>query len=179
MPILSAFPGFCPLFKFNRSRRLRRTIITNPVHILHLSQYPVRYPLQHLPVHFLHTGGHCINRINRTDNHHILKASRMVLHPNRFKIRNYGKILPYLFIQSGFFEFLPQNRIRFPYSFQPVTGDRAKTADTEAGAGERLTVYHPAGSPSSIPQALTSSLNSCFRGSTSSNCRSSGSPPTL
>ena len=130
------------LFEFNRSRRLRRTIIAYPVHILHLCQNPVSNLLQHFPIHLLHAGGHRINRIDCPDNHHIFKASRMVLHSDRLEVRHYGKVLPYRLIQSGLFEFLTQNRIRFPYGFQPVACDRAKAAHAKSGAGERLTVYH-------------------------------------
>ena len=49
--------------------------------------------------------------------------------------------------------------------------------EPRAGKGWRQTIR--SGSPSSAPTARTSSLNSARRGSTSSNVRSSGRPPTL
>ena len=120
---LCGFPAFCLLFELNRSRWLRAHIKTNPVHMLHLCQNPVCNPLQHIPVYLLNRCAHSVNGIDCPDDYHIVKASGIVLHSHRFKIRHYRKILPYLFIQTCLFKFLTKNRIRFPDSFQTIPSD--------------------------------------------------------
>ena len=62
-------------------------------------------------------------------------------------------------------------------SLSRVMAPRHLTPSPGPGKGWRYTIS--CGRPSSMPQARTSSLKSCFNGSTSSNLRSSGSPPTL
>ena len=40
MPILSAFPGFCPLLKLNRCRRFPRAIVKYPINMFHFIHDP-------------------------------------------------------------------------------------------------------------------------------------------
>ena len=58
-----------------------------------------------------------------------------------------------------------------------VIAPKQRTPNPGPGNGCRYTML--AGNPNATPQARTSSLNNILSGSTSSNCKSSGKPPTL
>lgn len=120
---LCAFPAFCLLFELYGSRRFRTHIIADSAHVPHLFKYPVRNPLQHIPVHPLNAGAHSIHSINSPDDHHIIKTPGIVLHSHRLKVRHHRKILPHLLIKPGLRELFPQDRVRLPHSFQPVPGN--------------------------------------------------------
>jgi len=58
------------------------------------------------------------------------------------EIRNRGEVLPDFAFKAEVFEFLAEDRVAFADDFEAVTGDGAKAAYAEAGAGEGLTVDH-------------------------------------
>ena len=77
-------------------------------------------------------------------------------------------------------QLLAGDRVGLAQDVEPLAGDLADDPDAEAGAGERLPPDDLLGQARArSPTARTSSLNSVRSGSTSSNCRSSGRPPTL
>ena len=83
MPILSAFPGFCPLLKLNRPRRLTRTIIHYAIHALHLIDDPIGHLMQHLPRNLRSLRRHKVTGRNRSEGYGIVIGSFIAHNSNR------------------------------------------------------------------------------------------------
>ena len=93
----------------------------------------------------LDRGGHGVAGIDGAEDDRPRIAPLPVGHAGGFEVRNNGEILPHLTGEPRLRELLTQNGIRLAHGLQAVTGDGTDTADTEAGAGERLAVDHGIG----------------------------------
>lgn len=133
------------------SWQLRTHILANPIHILHLRQYPACDPLQHIPVHLLHRSSHGINRINRPNNHHLFKHPCIVLYAHGPEIRHHSKVLLHLLIQPCLGKLFPQDDIGFANCLQSVPGDYISRPDRGRGMADNIPImgqaqFHAPGS---------------------------------
>ena len=124
--------------------------------------------------------GHGVLAGHRPQYDRVAVTAAVALDADRADIRQQdNRALPDAAVQPGGRQLGPDDRVRRRDDAQPLAGDLADDPDRQSGAGERLPPDDLSGSPSSSPTCLTSSLNKSRSGSTSSNFRSSGSPPDV
>ena len=85
-------------------------------------------------------GAHGILGIDSADDGGPAFVTALVLHTDALDIGNSDEVLPNLLSQAALVELVTQDGIGFTQSLQAVTGDGTQAADTQAGAGEGLTV---------------------------------------
>ena len=132
-------------FPFNCARRLGREIVQDAVDALDFGDDALHDVLHQVEGDVLHGGGHGILGVDRTDDDGPLIAADAVAHADAPEIRDDGEVLPHLVLQVVLQELLAQDGVALADGFQAVPGDGAQAADSQAGAGEGLAVYHAEG----------------------------------
>ena len=92
--------------------------------------------------YLLNSRGHCVLGIYRADNSGPAFVTAVVLNANALYVGNRYKVLPYLLCESTVVKLLAENCVSLAQSVESVAGDSTEATNTEAGSGERLTVYH-------------------------------------
>ena len=128
------------LFKLNRSRRLRRNIINDPVDSLDLIDDPDADLIQHLIGNPCPVGRHKVGSGNTAERQGIVISSAVAHNAHRAHIGQHGKILADLGIETGVSDLLPEDGVCIPKGIRLLLGDLADDADGQAGAGEGLTL---------------------------------------
>ena len=147
----------------------------------HLVGDPGRDRLQHVVGQPRPVGGHRVLGGDRAQHDRVAVGAAVALDADRADVgEQHHRELPDVAVEAGAGELLAGDRVGLAQDVEALAGDLADDPDAEAGAGERAgaTRSRPAGRAARRP-ARTSSLNSVRSGSTSSNSRSSGRPPTL
>ncbi len=85
---------------------------------------------------------HNISGVDGADDAGPVEGALAVLDAGGLEVRNNGKVLPYLALKACLGELLAEDRVGFADCLEAVTRDRAYAADSQAGAGERLSVDH-------------------------------------
>ena len=84
------------LFVLDSAAGLGCKVIEHAVYAFHFFGDAVYQMLHEFKGNVFHCGGHSVSSVDCTDDDNPLKGSFTVLYSCGFKIRNYGKVLPYL-----------------------------------------------------------------------------------
>ena len=141
-PINEGFSGYRQLFKLNRAGRLGRDVIEAAVDAGDLVGDPVGDLIQQFPVYMLDGRGDRVFGIDGADDAGPFKSSLSVLDAGRLEGRNDREVLPDRLVEACLGELFAEDGVGLPDRFQSVTGDGTGAADAQAGARERLAVYH-------------------------------------
>ena len=147
----ATFPGQDPvfsrfgLFPLNGPGGLRRQIQQDAIDAFHLVGDAACDVVQQGIGDLFNGGGHGVGGVHRPDDGGPAFVPLAVPHAHALHVGHGDEILPHLAGQTVLVEFLPQNAVSFPQGLQTVPGDSAETPDTQAGAGEGLSVDHAVG----------------------------------
>ena len=106
--------------------------------------------VQDLVGDLLDGGGHGIGGVDGTDDGGPALVAALVLDTDGLDVGHGDEVLPDLLGQAALVELLTQDGIGLTQGLQTVTGDGTQAADTQAGAGEGLTVDHGVGQAQSL-----------------------------
>ena len=112
MPILSAFPGFCPLLELYRPRRFTGQIIEYPVNPPHFIYDPAHHPIKHFIRDLRRLSCHEVNRLHRSQCHGIVICPFISHNSDASHICQRRKVLVDLSVQSGICDLFPVDRVR-------------------------------------------------------------------
>ena len=84
------------LFPLYGSGGLRSHIVTNSVDAGNFFDDPFGYFIEYSPVGMFDSGGHCVYRVDGTDDNRPFPAAGVIADAHRLDIGNKGKVLPYL-----------------------------------------------------------------------------------
>ena len=172
-------PGWPPLLPFDGARRLRGDVEGHPVDARHLVDQAARHALEHLVGQPGPVGGHRVLAGDGADHDRVGVRALVAHDAHAAHRREHGEALPELPVEPGPLDLLDDHGVGPAQDLEALGRDRADDAHREARAGNGWRQTISSGRPSSSPITRTSSLNRLRSGSTSSNCMSSGRPPTL
>ena len=132
------------LFELNGGDGLFADVPEDAVHAGHGLNNPVTDAAEHGEGNFRNGGSDGVNGVDSADDdspaHIAFTLAVHITNAGGLEIRDDAEILPGHFGQGT--DFLTDDGIGLPESFEAVPGNGTDAADAQAGAGEGLTVYH-------------------------------------
>ena len=138
------------LFPLDGADGLGGQVHQDAVDALDLVGDPVGDLVQNLVGDLLDGGGHGIGGVDGADDGGPALVAALVLDTDGLDVGHGDEVLPDLLGQAALVELVTQDGIGLTQSLQTVAGDGTQAADTQAGAGEGLTVDHGMGQAQSL-----------------------------
>src|SRR6266478_7209630 len=133
--VAAARPILLPL---DGGRRLRRDVVHDPVHTLHLVDDAAREPGEEIAGQPRPVGRHAVARGDGADGDHVLIGALVAHDADRLDRQEDGERLPEVAVEVGRADLLLDDGIRRAQDPEPLGIDRTDDAHREPGPRERL-----------------------------------------
>src|SRR5881396_617606 len=126
------------LLPLDGGRRLRRDVVDDAVHALHLVDDAAREPGEEIAGQPRPIGRHAVGRGDGADGDHVLVGALVAHDADRLDRQEDGERLPEVAVEAGRADLLLDDRVRPAQDREPLGIDGADDAHGEPGARERL-----------------------------------------
>ena len=133
------------LFPLDGTNGLGRQIQQNAVDALHLMGDAVGDVVEDLVGDLLDGCGHGVLGVDGADDGGPALVALLVANAHALDVGHGDEVLPYLLAEAVLVELLAEDGVGLTQGVESVAGDGAQATDTQAGAGEGLTVDHGVG----------------------------------